>query len=200
MVFWRALSLPLRTTVLALAAVVIILAVWWGAYKVYGEVTITSNAANATVETAYDDIVYTAPHTYRLKPGKRQFHVSAPGYVAQTVTHKVYAFRRVTYDITLQKATYTYADPKKVPLYSDLPYQTANFAIDPPTSDGTYRIVLYATLNRLDQYDDYQSALNQYGQEALQWIRSKGIDPTTIKLAWDPRRPSKIPIGVDYAP
>lgn len=71
-----------------------------------------------------------------------------------------------------------------------LPWQTSHYKIsysyDPTTKNFTYQVTLYAIINRPSQYDSYLAQLKQYKQEALNYIRSKGVDPAKLTIQYQP--------------
>lgn len=52
--------------------------------------------------------------------------------------------------------------------------------------DGQYYITLYAIINRPDQSDTYRDQLQQYKQDALDYLENKNIDTNKIKIYYDP--------------
>lgn len=79
-------------------------------------------------------------------------------------------------------------DESKYPLQFDLPYSNSHFQID-ATKIGdqvTYKISVLAILNRPSQEQEYRQQLHQYSQEALDWLKAKGVDTTKYKVEFDP--------------
>lgn len=75
------------------------------------------------------------------------------------------------------------------PLLQSLPQENLDYKISYSVNSDqsvTYTITLYATQNRPDQFDRYMAQLKQYKQEALDFIRSKGEDPTKLTIQYDP--------------
>lgn len=71
-----------------------------------------------------------------------------------------------------------------------LPWQTSDYKIaysyDPTTKNYTYQVTLYAIINRPSQYDSYLAQLRQYKHEALNYIKSKGTDPSKLTIQYLP--------------
>lgn len=55
----------------------------------------------------------------------------------------------------------------------------------------TIKITLYAILNRAEQLENYKKQLKGYGQEALDWIKSKNINTEKLTIRWLPSDPFK---------
>lgn len=90
--------------------------------------------------------------------------------------------------ITLIHPTKRPAQTKEVtyPLNDNLPVQTSDYQItysySPATKQFYYVVTLYALINRPSQYPAYVAQLKQYKKEALDYIRSKGGDPSKMNL------------------
>jgi hypothetical protein len=74
-----------------------------------------------------------------------------------------------------------------------LPYETDHFNISGPDENGVFTISLNAILNATvsgppieEQEAQYHQELKQYKQEALDWIKSNGIDLRSLKINWIP--------------
>lgn len=164
-----------------------------------GHTTVTSSAPKAYIidESTQEELLL--PVNLTRSAGRHRFTVASPGYVNLPVTVAFWPFRitrQVSYD--LDKKLYNEEDPtlpKSIPLYSVLPFADAHFSIELPDENGDYTVTLYAILNRPDQLASYNEQLTAYGQEALAWIKSKGVDPTQLKLKWLPIRPDGITLG-----
>jgi hypothetical protein len=52
--------------------------------------------------------------------------------------------------------------------------------------NDSYTITLYAIINNPSQYDTYKDQLKQYKQEALDYMKSKDIDTTKVKITYEP--------------
>lgn len=55
-----------------------------------------------------------------------------------------------------------------------------------PDKQPQYKIILYAILNRPDQYDEYYQQLRDYKKEALDYFRANGKDPTKLDIVFEP--------------
>jgi len=82
---------------------------------------------------------------------------------------------------------------QKYPLTKVTPYQNEHFGIDWPNDQGVTIITLNAIFNAgvngppiEEQEANYKAELSQYKQEALDWIKSKGVDPDKIQIQWSP--------------
>lgn len=72
--------------------------------------------------------------------------------------------------------------------------ETDRYTIDISDKSGfDLSITLHATYNHglngppiEEQWADYQKELKQYKQEALDWIKSKNVDPAKLKIEWAP--------------
>ncbi len=67
-----------------------------------------------------------------------------------------------------------------------LPHKNADFQVIFLEGSNIYQITLYAILNNPNQVESYKQQLKQYKQEALDWIKSKKVDPSTLKIKWLP--------------
>lgn len=84
---------------------------------------------------------------------------------------------------------------KKNPLIKYLPYYGEHFEIDYFTKDEkkySYRITLYVVLNNPSQFEQYKEEYLKYKIEAIEWIKSKGIDYTKLDIEWVPEDPKNI--------
>jgi hypothetical protein len=75
------------------------------------------------------------------------------------------------------------------PLTALLPYETLHYKITyiyDAQDNPKYTITLYAILNNASQLASYQQQLKDYKAEAFAWINSKGVDPKTLKITYDP--------------
>ncbi|MDP4038685.1 MAG: hypothetical protein Q8P54_01815 [bacterium] len=72
-----------------------------------------------------------------------------------------------------------------------LPVENLRYKITYSFPNGTskppqYQIILYAILNRPDQYDEYYRQLRDYKKEALDYFRANGKDPTKLDIRYEP--------------
>lgn len=82
---------------------------------------------------------------------------------------------------------------KKYPLAEFLPIEADHFSISGPDENGVFTISLNAIFNATvsgppieEQEARYHQELKQYKQEALDWIKSNGINPNSFKINWIP--------------
>jgi len=78
---------------------------------------------------------------------------------------------------------------KKYPIISKLPAYTSDYRIDYAVDDKqaiSFAITLYAILNNPQQYNQYQQQLQTDKAEALQFLRTNGINPTDYKITFTP--------------
>lgn len=66
---------------------------------------------------------------------------------------------------------------QRLPFITSLPYQTSRFKVEIAATSDTVTITTFGT------HRDYHTA---YRQEALEWIRSKGGNPDTISIRYNP--------------
>lgn len=78
------------------------------------------------------------------------------------------------------------------PYLSQLPHETLNFRVDYQQTDGgpTFQVKLFAILNRPSDFPQYQQDLQTYKKEALDYMKSIGIntDGATIQYTPDPEK------------
>lgn len=173
MFHWKDYSLPTRVLALAIAIVLIGLALFISYRFIWGRVTMSATPSSAYVEHEGDEGSYPVPHTYRLKPGKRDFSVLAPGYLEQKVTVNVIAFLHRKQHVTLQR---------------DASGETETFRIDYRYDKGAYLIVPKTPFTVFDppqqqlasSWGDYEA----YAKQALDFMRKKGVDPSTVTIEW----------------
>ncbi|MDD5551564.1 MAG: hypothetical protein PHI88_00120 [Candidatus Pacebacteria bacterium] len=85
----------------------------------------------------------------------------------------------------------------KNPLTKYLPYYNDHFEIKYYLSGknkASYKIKLHAYLNDADQFENYKEDYAQYKIEALEWIKSKGVDYKKLDIEWQPEDPKNISI------
>lgn len=85
---------------------------------------------------------------------------------------------------------------KKNPLSKYVPYYGEHFEINHngKTKNGIvgYKITLYVVLNNPNQFEQYKEDYLKYKIEAIEWIKSKGIDYTKLDIEWVPEDPKNI--------
>jgi hypothetical protein len=131
-----------------------------------------------------------------VKPSERTFsvrvNISNIGKVSMYFDNDPVAFDALSVPLdTSQNASLS------DPLLSSLPYQTSHFTMnfaytEPDTkTNPIINIQLLAVSNRRDTMEIYIQDLQTYRAEALDFIRSKGVDPANYKIFYypDPDKP-----------
>lgn len=95
---------------------------------------------------------------------------------------KTFALKYKTIDLKESEGSY--------PLGDFLPEHNSRFKIN--YNNGVYEITLYAIINSPSQYEQYKVDLKKYKQESLDWIKSKGVDPNSLKIKWLPPEAEKL--------
>jgi hypothetical protein len=75
----------------------------------------------------------------------------------------------------------------KYPFLADLPYQTLDYKIDYSIDSKTSKVSLQVTLNPVAVQpgsDLYDQQINQYKDEALQYLKNQGVDTTAIGITF----------------
>lgn len=79
---------------------------------------------------------------------------------------------------------------KNDPLVKYLPYRDPDDEFEIIYLEGGkenyYKVSLYAIKKTPDDTTGYNVQLKQFHQDALDWIKSKGIDPATLDIKWNP--------------
>ncbi len=82
---------------------------------------------------------------------------------------------------------------EKNPLARSTPFENDHFRIDWPDDEGFTPITLFATFNAgvngppiKEQEKAYHEELKTYRNEALEYIKSKGVDPNSLEIQWIP--------------
>ena len=72
-----------------------------------------------------------------------------------------------------------------------LPYSNLHLKIEylVVAKEPSIKITLYAILNKPSQLEGYRQQLKQYGQEAIDWIKSKSVNPDKLSIIWAPSNP-----------
>lgn len=162
---------------------------------VFATIQLSSSVPNAYGYTSRDSQPLALPNAWRTRPGKVEFVVAAPGYESQSKTITVWPFVTKKFSFDLKKLSYNPHDAKTVPLYDQLPKITSEYQIEKPGLDGIYVITLFATINRPSQHDVYEKQLTEFATQAVDWIKSQGVNPESLTIQWSPTRPSGIGIG-----
>lgn len=80
---------------------------------------------------------------------------------------------------------------KKYPILAKLPAETSHYKIDyslggENNDQVSYTVTLYAIINNPSQYASYKAQLNQYRDEALQFLSNNGVDVNTSSITYTP--------------
>jgi len=92
---------------------------------------------------------------------------------------------------------------RKNPLVKYLPYYNNHFEIKYTVDDKInpiYKIKLNAILNKPSQFEQYKEDYLKYKIEAIEWIKSKGIDYTKLNIEWEPEDPKNINFSSEVSP
>lgn len=76
------------------------------------------------------------------------------------------------------------------PIIGELPYENLHYKIGyklEDTSNIVFTITLYGIINSPSQYNEYQKQLSQYKAEALNYLRSNGVDVNKEKMEFTPK-------------
>jgi hypothetical protein len=79
---------------------------------------------------------------------------------------------------------------KKYPVIGDLPHETLHFKIDYSLDSNqalSFTITTYAIINGPSDYASYLSQTKDYRQEALNYLKDKGVDTTKYDISYTPR-------------
>jgi hypothetical protein len=78
---------------------------------------------------------------------------------------------------------------KKYLVINALPKQTINFKVDYSVDSNNnlgFTVTTYAIINGPSDYSQYLKDTNTYRQQALDYLKSNGIDPTKYKVSYIP--------------
>lgn len=111
--------------------------------------------------------------------------------------------QRATSDNSAPVATYnatsegsTFKVPTSVPKddiknYS-LVTENEQYKIRQEDGSNKYIITLYAIVNNPDQYSAYKDQLRQYKANALQYLKSKGVNTNTSEITYEPQEAAQL--------
>lgn len=74
------------------------------------------------------------------------------------------------------------------PLMYHLPHKTENFEVHVADENDVYLIELFPGASKVLEYSEYLYELSLYKNEARDWIKSKDIDPDSIRIQWLPEK------------
>lgn len=154
---------------------------------------------------------YTSPATINLKPGKYKIEAVKDGYFASISEIDVIKNKDNNINISLKEipssykerlsvwntltdeeklSTRTLADQraekekedflKTHPLVQHLPYKTLNIEIVNYSEDKYWVTLIYNQSSPIDKNSQYKNAK----EDAISWIKSKNLDPSTLNLEW----------------
>lgn len=157
--------------------------------------TVVVSVAQPDATVVYKGKQQSAPATIKHRTGKATLEIGAKDYETELVTFYVSWLPKQTEVISLSLPSEQVRDDAAVtdqqfPLINKLPQLTANYSVDLNETTGVFVITLFATLNRPEQLETYQQQLNKYGQEAIDWIKSEGSDPSKMQIEWLPEKPA----------
>lgn len=78
-----------------------------------------------------------------------------------------------------------------------VPHREDGFYIEYKIDNGniTYKITLFAILNRPDQYQDYLNQLKLYKKQALDWLKQNGVDVDKATIEYEPPQAKDIQVN-----
>ncbi len=190
-------SFPTRIAIIIGLIIVVPAVVIAARWLAQGKVTFTSPDPDAFVINMKTEQYYKLPATVVLSAGRHQFSYGAAGRTPRLETVKFPSFRQTrTISFALDKQVYEEEGDHSldaIPLGRELPYTSLHFKVDFPSEDGVYTITLFPVINDNEDLQTLPQQLNDYGQEAFEWIRSKGVDPANLKIDWVPSKPENVP-------
>jgi len=167
------LSFPHRIIALVIAIILVVGTLYLTSQFVFGTITIISPQQEAQVSLQNDIYAYPLPHSYRLKPGKYTFALDAPGHVEKRATLTNYAFLKKQYTVTL---------------LPNVNYENAHVSIQYTSEKQVYIIVPKIDFPIPDdpkaQLASQWNIYEKYAKEALDYIKSRGVDPKTLPIEW----------------
>ncbi len=169
-----------------------------------GGLLVETNPSGARV--VIDDKDYKTPATIgQLTPGQHKITTMKEGFKERTdivevkkdTTTKVKLWLYSSelspsiFKSSIAEEQKTLTDFEKLIQY--LPYSNLHLNIEylVVAKEPSIKITLYARLNRADQIESYKQQLTDYGQEALDWIKSKGVNTEKLNIIWAPKNPFK---------
>jgi hypothetical protein len=158
--------------------------------------SVTSQPDRITFE--FQNKKYTTPFSIRnLASGNYSIKAYKNGWDFQELNFYLAPNEKKEMNIVLEKKGWTEnqvtegapLENLSIPSLDDsLPHETDHFKISLDAQQNSYLIVPQIPFNGdaspTDQLQQYWSQYYQYGVEALNWIKSKGIDPATLKIEW----------------
>lgn len=161
--------------------------------------TFIVNAQPTQIIIKINNKSYQTPLKIDLRKGKYTVTAEKEGFMPQTADVTI-NYRRET-KLYFDMVSRDVIEPSKVPdQIKELVHSNDHFSIE-IALDGTNDIVitLLAILNAgingppmEVQEAEYNNQLKDYKKEALDWIKSKGVDPNKLKLKWLPEEAASI--------
>ena len=162
----------------------------------HNALTITSEPNHVTIE--FQEKKTSTPFSIKkLDPGNYSLKAYKDGWDFQEMNFYLAPNEEKQINIKLEKKGWSKDTIKEgapseqllmPPLDQWLPYQADHFKVDINTANNSYLIVPTIPFDSLsspeDQLQQYWSQYYQYGIEALNWIKSKGVDPASLKIEW----------------
>lgn len=168
------------------------------------DISINSIPEGASVE--FDGKTYKTPINLKeIKEGSYTLVFSREGYIERkekiqvSESNRSFLFRLYTQETAPSVLSSDLSESAQVSgsefekLSKFLPFKNIKFKVEKQIVGGrpSIAITLYAILNRPSQFKEYKKDLNQFGKEALDWIRTKGVDPDKLNIIWNPENPFK---------
>lgn len=175
--------------------------------------TLTRGKGNITIDTVpgdtsivFDGNTYKSPAKLKDIPGgKHNIEISKKGYktrVEEILVEKnkntELTLRLYTSDssptavrVNLDEASKLKSDLEKLTAF--LPFANEKFKVEFKTiaRKPSIEINLYARLNKASQLDRFRSEIKEFSAAALDWIRSKDVDPENLNIIWEPVDPKR---------
>ncbi len=169
-----------------------------------GNISITTIPSGAKI--VIDGKSYTSPVKIpKLNSGRHKIVTTKPGFKERFDSIKVSKDKTVEVNLRLYTSKISPATLKESviedqktltdfeKLIQYLPYSNLHLKIEylVVAREPSIKITLYARLNRPDQIESYKQQLTDYGQEALDWIKSNGVNTEKLNIIWAPKNPFK---------
>lgn len=156
-------------------------------------VALTLTSDPSQVDVFINNQTYHTPTTIKIKPGQYTIWAAKTGYLVYQKDFAVKSFTSNSLKITLQvdpdANVQTGGDVGQPAPKIQLPNSTDHFKVDyGPNGGATYLITPNIPFTANDtpenQISDNWQLYVQYGKEALSWLRSQGVSPTSQNIVW----------------
>lgn len=137
---------------------------------------------------------YETPLNTQIKPGTYTIWGFLEGYKTYKKEFKVQSGIENYLKIEMQVETEALppegapTSPEPTPQITNLPYQTDHFKVDWDSAYNKYRITPDIPFTAADspqnQFKENWNQYEQYGKEALTWIKTQGVQPTEENIEW----------------